>query len=56
MIKEDKIRSDAVPYFGTSAALALLPGKLGWGRDGLEELRESGWRGEHLAGFLAAVS
>lgn len=55
MIKEDKIRKHAVPCVSTTAALALLPGKLGLGRDGLEEPREPGWHGEHFAGFPAAV-
>ena len=48
MIKEDKTRRDAVPGVSTTAALGL-------GRDGLEKLREPGWRGECLAAFLAAV-
>lgn len=55
MIKEDKTRRDAVPGVSTTAALGLLPGRLGLGRDSLEELREPGWHGECLAVFLAAV-
>lgn len=39
-----------------SAPLQLFLGKLGLGRDGLEELRESGWHGEPSAGFLAAAA